>query len=122
MTWSDTDEYRFTHLGTIETHFKDSWRIGLGMEYIMNEKLSIFIPFISSKRIKYYDPSADKKYLYAGTSEIDLYTLTAGVAYKISHSIEMDIAGLYNYGFKEHESQEYKAEHFFITMGARFRY
>lgn len=116
MTWSDTDEYKFTRLGSVETHFEDSWRMGLGLEYIMNDKLSV------RAGLKYTNPSSDKKYLYAGSSEIDLWIWTAGAAYAITESVELNFAGLYNYGYEEYDSQEYKAEHFFLTVGARFRY
>ncbi len=116
MTWSDTDEYKFTVLETRKTHFRDSWRLGWGMEYIMNSKLSIWAG------LKYYNPSSTKKYLYPGTSEIDQWTGTVGAAYDISGAIEMNLSGLYNYGSEEYDSQKYKAEHFFITTGLRIRY
>jgi long-subunit fatty acid transport protein len=111
MTWGDTDEYKFTHLGSVKTHLKDNWRLGLGLEYLLNSKMSIWAG------LKYIGPSSDKKHLYAGSSEIDMWTWTMGVAYAISESIELDFAGLYTYGSEEHDSQKYKAEHFFVTVG-----
>lgn len=116
MTWSDTDEYKFTRLGYVDTHLKDSWRLGLGLEYLFSSKLTI------RAGLKYISPSSDKKYLYAGSSEIDLWTWTTGVAYALSESIELDFAGLFTHGSETHDSQKYKAEHFFITVGARLRY
>jgi long-subunit fatty acid transport protein len=55
MTWSDTDEYKFTHLGSVETHLKDSWRLGWGLEYLLKSRMSI------RAGMKYIGPSSDKK-------------------------------------------------------------
>ncbi len=116
MTWSDTDEYKFTHLGPVETHLKDSWRVGLGLEYILKNNISIMAG------LKYIGPSSEKKHLYPGSSEIDTWTCTLGVAYPINETVELNLAGLYNYGSEEYDSHKYKAEHVFITLGARIRY
>jgi len=117
MLWGDTDEFRYTRNPTFETHFKDSFRTGLGMEYKVDDRLAILSGF------KYVQPSVNKEHaLFPGTNEMDLYTLNVGIAYKIKKSLELNIGGLYTWGSEEENGIECEVEHIFVTAGARFRF
>ncbi|HAX95293.1 MAG TPA: hypothetical protein DCY35_02030 [Prolixibacteraceae bacterium] len=117
MLWGETDEFKLTHQGTRVSHFKDSFRTGIGMEYEINEKCSFLSGF------KYVEPSVNKQYgLFPGTNEICLYTFNLGLAYKVKESLELDLGGLYTWGSEKDNDIEYEVEHIFITVGARFRF
>ncbi len=117
MLWGDTEEFRFTHQETRETHFKDSFRTGFGMEYKIDDRLAILSGF------KYVQPSANKEHaLFPGTNEMDLYTLNVGIAYKIKESLELNFGGLYTWGSEEADQIKCEVEHIFITAGVKFMF
>jgi len=117
MLWGDTDEFRFTRQETRRTHYKDSFRTGLGAEYKVNDRLAILSGF------KYVQPSANKAHaLFPGTNEMDLYTLNVGIAYRLKKSLELDMGGLYTWGSEQENGVECEVEHIFFTAGARLRF
>jgi long-subunit fatty acid transport protein len=91
--------------------------LGVGpVEYLLKNGMAIMAG------IKYISPSSDKKYLYPGSSETDLWTWTLGLAYPINKTVELNFSGLYNYGSEEYDSHKYRADHYFLTLGIRIRY
>ena len=63
------------------------------------------------------------KGLNPATVDVDLITPTINVAYDITESIEMNIAGLKTFGLEEeYDSKKYTKDFLAFIIGIRFKY
>jgi len=118
MLWGDMDEYEFTVEGKRATNWKDSWRIGLGMDYQINSDLA----FRAGFKFKENSQAKDNGAIYPGTSEINLWGISIGFGYSISESMELNTALAYTYGKDDYQSQEVKASHWSPALALRCRF
>ena len=98
MLWEDMDKITFTIADAeteAKTSYKNSWLLGLGMEYMIRNDLVI------RAGLKYVQGATENEGLNPSSNDVDLVTPSFGVAYHFSESIEVDIAGAYVYGFEK---------------------
>ena len=116
--WSDMDKYEFEIEDTRQLSFYDSWRIGVGMHYQINQKLS-FLAGIKDKR-----PSQNKEdgAIFPGSMEVNLFAYSAAISYQMTHTLEMNLGMTYSYGTDDYHSQKETAEHYTPSGGIRFKF
>jgi len=119
--YGDTDKITFETEGLgvdkNPTHYKNCWIVGLGLEYKIKSDLVI------RGGIKFDQGAAMDKGLNPATVDVDLITPTINVAYDITESIEMNIAGLKTFGLEEeYDSKKYTKDFLAFIIGIRFKY
>ncbi len=118
--WGDMDEITVRIKGLpnndMETHYKNSWFAGVGMEYKVRDSL------VFKSGLKYVQGASNDKGINPGTMDIDQWNPTVGLAYNISESTELDASVMYTYGPREeHEGQTFEIKHWSLILGARFK-
>lgn len=120
MLWGDMDMMSYTTAGVKTdkpTHYKNSWLIGLGMDYEMDNKSTLIAG------AKYAQGATKHRGLNALTNDVDLLTLSVGILYDLNKSLEIGVTGFSVTGFeKEYNSQEFDQDHVILLCGAQFRY
>jgi long-subunit fatty acid transport protein len=117
MLWEDMDNITFTIANAeteAKTFYKNSWLLGLGMEYMIRNGLAM------RTGLKYVQGATEDEGLNPSSDDVDLVVPSIGVGYNITESIEVDIAGAYVIGFeKEYLSQKFDQDHFILLSGAK---
>jgi long-subunit fatty acid transport protein len=73
--------------------------------------------------LKYVQGATEDEGLNPSSDDVDLVIPSIGVAYNITESIEVDIAGAYVLGFeKEYDSQKFDQDHFILLSGAKMNF
>ncbi len=121
LLWNHMDEMKIKTEGqsTVNdpTGYKNSWNIGLGMEYRTNAE------FIFRAGLKYDQGATKVKWLDPRSNDVDKLTPSIGIAYKINKSVEMNIAALRVFGLeKEYNSRKYDQNNYSFIVGFRFKY
>jgi long-chain fatty acid transport protein len=120
MLWGDMDMMSYTTAGVKTdkpTHYKNSWLIGLGMDYEMDNKSTLIAG------AKYAQGATKDKGLNALTNDVDLLTLSVGILYDLNKSLKIGVTGFSVTGFeKEYNSQEFDQDHVILLCGVQFRY
>ena len=119
--WGKMDEMKFRteDIGTKKqkTYYKNTWGVGSGIEYWITDDLAFWAGIL------YIQGGTEAKGLNPENCDVNMLDPNIGFAYKISKSIEVDISGVYMYGFeKEYGSKEYSFQFYLICLGLRFEY
>jgi len=118
MLWGQMDSYEFTIEGKRSTNWKDSWRIGLGMDYQINRDFALR----AGLKLKERSQTKGRGSIYPGTSEINLIGISLGFGYSITESTELCTALAYTFGKNDYQSQEVKASHWSPGVAIRCRF
>ncbi len=118
--WSDMDEITVRIEGLpkneIDTHYRNSWLVGIGMEYRVGSDLAF------KAGLKYVQGATSDKGLNPGTLDIDLWNPTVGLAYSMSESTELNASVMFTYGPREeYHGQTFEQGHWSLILGARFK-
>jgi long-chain fatty acid transport protein len=117
MLWEDMDKITFTIADAeteAKTSYKNSWLLGLGMEYMIRSSLVI------RTGLKYVQGATEDEGLNPSSDDVDLVVSSIGAGYHITESLEVDVAGAYVIGFeKEYLSQKFDQDHFILLSGAK---
>ena len=118
--WGNMDKIKVNIKGLpdneIGTFYKDSWVAGIGMEYwIRND-------FALKAGLKYVQSATKDRGLAPGTVDVDQWNPTAGFAYVLSDSTELNASAMFTYGPREEfHGQTFEMGHWSLILGARFR-
>ncbi len=128
MDWSYTEKRRFITDGEvfdIPTHYKDGWRLSLGLDYRINEKLSFMsgIKYTNGcTKDKGLDVSNDTTILVAPSCNVDLVSYDLGISYSITDSVTLNLTGFYVHGKKiRYKGKRYKQKHDTLLLGVDFK-
>ncbi len=118
--WGHMDEITVRTEGLpkneIDTHYKNSWFAGIGMEYMVRSDLAF------KAGLKYVQGATSDKGLNPGTVDIDLWNPTVGLAYSMSKSTELNGSVMFTYGPREeYRGQTFEQGHWSLILGARFK-
>jgi long-chain fatty acid transport protein len=117
--YSDTSEMIFKTAGvesSMKTYFKDSWLVGIGAEYIINNKFTV------RGGLKYDQGSTKKEGLNPAFNDIDFLLPSIGIAYNITKSMELNVDWNAAFGVQErYESKNYDKFLSGIYAGIRFK-
>lgn len=129
MLWSDMDKIKTRSDGytnEIKTYYKNSFVIGLGLDYQVNEKLSLRggLRFNQgATKDKGLLASHEPSLLAVSSNDIDLLIFSVGFAYQINQCVELDITGFYQEGFqKKIGFRKYDQDNIFLLTGFRFKF
>lgn len=117
MLWGDMDNITFTTAGIenqMRTYYKNSWNMGLGMEYKMRKEITL------RAGLRYMQGATKAEGLNPALNDVDLLSPSIGVGYRITEYLELDIVGSYAYGFeKEYNSQNFDQDNALVLVGVR---
>ncbi len=117
--WNDLEEFSFNTAGAefeSATNYRNSWMVGLGMEYRMTDRLSLW------GGLKYDQGATHKFALDAASVDIDRLTYSLGAAYKITQLFELAVTGIYAWGFTQgYEAQTFEQVDYMLLCGVRFK-
>jgi long-chain fatty acid transport protein len=120
MLWDHMDEITVKTDGQMPvdnpTGYKNNWVLGLGMEYRPEGR------FTFRSGLKFDQGATKKKYLHARSNDVDKLTPGIGIAYDITETIELNIAGLVVFGFEEeYGSKKFDQDNYAILLGFRYK-
>jgi long-chain fatty acid transport protein len=119
MNWSDEREVIITHDSTDEstrvaTHYKNSYRVSVGMEYVASKKLTL------RAGLKYQPGATEDDYLIPSSNDVDLIVPSLGVGYRFGRA-EIDLAAFYVSGRRTTHGQEsFDQDHVMVVAGLRW--
>jgi long-chain fatty acid transport protein len=119
MNWSDQKEVIITHASTDEstrvaTHYKNSYRVSVGMEYVASKKLTL------RAGLKYQPGATEDDYLIPSSNDVDLVVPSLGVGYRFGRA-EIDLATFYVSGRRTRHGQEaFDQDHVMVVAGLRW--
>ena len=119
MSWSDEDEVIIGHDGTAEstrvaTHYKNSYRVSVGMEYVASKKLTL------RAGLKYQPGATEDEYLVPTANDVDLIVPSLGIGYRLGRT-EIDLATFWVSGRRTTHGQEsFDQDHVMVVAGLRW--
>jgi len=120
MGWSKEDEVIIAHGGTAEstrvpTHYKNSYRVSAGMEYVASKKLTL------RAGLKYQPGATEDDYLIPSSNDVDLIVPSLGIGYRVGKTLELDLATFYVSGRRTTHGQEsFDQDHVMLVAGLRW--
>ena len=120
MLYNHLDKLTFTtsNIETEEeTHYTNSWMLGVGVEYITKRGL------IYRAGMAFLPQSTKEKGLVPVSNDVDILTPRIGIAYNITDSIELNILAFYAYGFeRRYMSRKYDQDYLALWVAFRGKY
>jgi len=118
--WNHMDEITIKTDGQMPvdnpTGYKNNWVLGLGMEYRPEGR------FTFRSGLKFDQGATKKKYLHARSNDVDKLTPGVGIAYDITETIEINIAGLVVFGLEEkYGSEKFDQDNYAFLLGFRYK-
>jgi len=120
MNWSHQEEVVITHDGTAEstrvpTHYKDSYRVSVGVEYAASPKLTL------RAGLKYQPGATEDEYLVPTANDVDLVVPSLGAGYRVGSKLELDLATFFVIGRRTTHGQEaFDQDHVMVVAGLRW--
>jgi len=120
MNWSNQKEVIITHASPDEstrvaTHYKDSYRVSVGMEYVASKKLTL------RAGLKYQPGATEDDYLIPSSNDVDLVVPSLGVGYRVGRTLELDLAAFFVSGRRTTHGQEaFDQDHVMVVAGLRW--
>jgi long-chain fatty acid transport protein len=119
MNWSNQEEVVITHDGTdastrVATHYKNSYRVSVGMEYVASKKLTL------RAGLKYQPGATEDDYLIPSSNDVDLIVPSLGIGYRFGRT-EIDLATFWVSGRRTSHGQEsFDQDHVMLVAGLRW--
>ncbi len=119
MKWSDQKEVVITHSTDestrVATHYKNSYRVSLGMEYVASKKLTV------RAGVRYLPGATEDDYLIPSSNDVDLIVPSLGVGYRFGRALELDLTAFYVSGRRTRHGQEaFDQDHVIVVAGLRW--
>lgn len=120
MSWSQEDEVIIGHGGAAEstrvpTHYKDSYRVSVGIEYAASKKLAL------RAGLKYQPGATEDDYLIPSSNDVDLVVPSLGIGYRLGKKLELDLATFFVSGRRTTTGQEsFDQDHVMVVAGLRW--
>lgn len=119
MNWSDEREVIISHAGSgestrVATHYKNSYRLSGGMEYVASKKLTL------RAGLKYQPGATEDDYLIPSSNDVDLVVPSLGIGYRFGRT-EIDLVTFYVIGRRTSHGQEsFDQDHVMVVAGLRW--
>ena len=119
MSWSDETGVIVGHDGAgestpVATHYKNSYRVSVGMEYVASKKLTL------RAGLKYQPGATEDEYLVPTANDVDLVVPSLGIGYRLGRT-EIDLATFWVIGRRTSHGQEsFDQDHVMVVAGLRW--
>ena len=120
MNWSAQPEVVIGHDGAgaataVTTHYKDSFRASVGLEYAASRKL------VLRGGLKYQPGATEDDHLVPTANDVDLLVPSVGVGYRIGSALQLDLAAFFVIGQRTSHGQEsFDQDHVMLVVGLRW--
>ncbi len=100
---------------TVATHYKDSFRASVGLEYAASRKL------VLRGGLKYQPGATEDDHLVPSANDVDLLVPSVGVGYRIGSALQLDLAAFFVIGQRTSHGQEsFDQDHVMLVVGLRW--
>ena len=120
MNWSAQPEVVIGHddagaATQVTTHYKDSFRASVGLEYAASRKL------VLRAGLKYQPGATEDDHLVPSANDVDLLVPSVGVGYRIGSALQLDLAAFFVIGQRTSHGQEsFDQDHVMLVVGLRW--